>query len=172
MIKYRFKDDEPLTIKAADKANPQKIGEALTKLSANNGGHLVPSAVVEAARDAKSILHRHFEWNDKTAADKFRVDQARSLIRSIHVESPDSESGVARAFLSIREKSGVSYRTIEDVLSSADLQQRVLAQAEKDLLAFEIRYQNLEDVCGLIRVARERLAVRRKLAGQDNRASA
>ena len=170
MIKYRFKEDEPLTIKAADKANPQKIGEALTKISAVNGGHLVPAAVVDAARDTKSVLHRHFEWNDKAAAEKFRLDQARSLIRCIHVESEDTEIGATRAFLSIRDKSGVSYRTIADVLNSADLQQRLLAQAEKDLLAFEARYQNLEDICSLIRAARERLAVRRQ-AGQDNRAS-
>jgi hypothetical protein len=171
MIKYRFKEDEPLTIKAADKANPQKIGEALTKISAVNGGHLIPSAVVDAARDTKSVLHRHFEWNDKNAAEKYRLDQARTLIRCIHVESDDAESGVTRAFLSIRDKSGTSYRTITDVLNSADLQQRVLAQAEKDLLAFEARYQNLEDICSLIRAARERIAVRRS-AGQDNRASA
>jgi hypothetical protein len=171
MIKYRFKEDEPLTIKAADKANPQKIGEALTKISASNGGHLVPSAVVEAARDAKNVLHRHFEWNDKTAAEKFRLDQARSLIRCIHVESDDTESGVTRAFLSIREKSGISYRTVEDVLNSADLQSRLLAQAERDLISFETRYKNLSDICDLIRQARERLAVRRQ-AGQDNRVNA
>lgn len=168
MIKYRFKEDEPLTIKAADKANPQKIGEALSLISATNSGHLVPAAVVHAARETKSVLHRHFEWTDKIAAEKYRLDQARSLIRCIHIESEDTESGVTRAFLSIRDKSGVSYRTITDVLNSSDLQQRVLAQAERDLLAFEARYQNLEDICGLIRAARERLAVRRK-AGQDNR---
>lgn len=171
MIKYRFKEDEPLTIKAADKANPQKIGEALGKIAEVSGGHLVPGAVVNAARDTKHVLHRHFEWADKVAAEKYRLDQARSLIRCIHVESEDAESGVTRAFLSIREKSGVSYRTISDVMNSADLQQRILAQAEKDLLAFEARYQNLADICGLIRVARERLAVRRQVAGQDSRAS-
>ena len=70
MIKYWFKEDEPLTIKSADKANPQKIGEALTAISVTHGGHLVPAAVVDAARDTKSILHRHFEWNDKAAAEK------------------------------------------------------------------------------------------------------
>jgi hypothetical protein len=171
MIKYRFKEDEPLTIKAADKANPQKIGEALTAISATNGGHLIPSAVVQAARDAKSVLHRHFEWTDKVAAEKYRLDQARSLIRCIHVESDNTESGVARAFLSIREKDGTSYRSIDDVMNSADLQSRVLAQAERDLLAFENRYRNLSEVCDLIREARERLAARRK-GGQDNRAVA
>lgn len=169
-VKYTFKEDAVLNIKAASKANPQVIGEALEAISAKAGGHLMPSAVVDVARDRKNPLHRHFEWDDEVAAEAFRLDQARSLIRCIHVASDDTESGVARAFLSIREKDGTSYRSISDVLSSADLQQRVLAQAEKDLLAFESRYQSLQDVCELVRSARERLAVRRR-AGQDNRAS-
>lgn len=167
-IRYSFKSDEPLTIKAAAKASAQKLGEALALVAEKSSGHLMPKDVVEAARDKKSPLHKHFEWDNQIAADKFRLDQARSLIRSIHVESADTESGVARAFLSIREKDGTSYRTIGDVLKSADLQQRVLAAAEKDLLAFENRYSSLEDICGLIRQARERLSARRA-AGPDNR---
>jgi hypothetical protein len=170
-IKYVFKEDGILSIKGKDKADPQVIGEALSKISEAAGGHLIPGAVVDAARDRKSPLHPHFEWSDKVAAEAFRVDQARSLIRCIHVSTDETESGVARAFLSVRDKEGTSYRTISDVLSSADLQQRILAQAERDLLAFENRYQSLQDICDLIRQARERLAVRRS-AGQDSRASA
>lgn len=171
-IKYTFKTDEPLAIKAADKASAQKIGEALAIITEKSKGHLVPLAVVEAARDRKSVLHKHFEWSDELAAEKYRLDQARSLIRSIHVEGADTKDGIVRAYLSIREKSGVSYRSIGDVLNSADLQQRVLAQAEKDLLAFEARFAKLEDVCSLVRAARERLSARRAVAGQDNRTSA
>ena len=160
-MKYVFDSDHVLTIKAADKANPQKIGEALEKVSAQSSGRLEPKAVVDAARDRKSVLHRHFEWRDEVAAEQYRLDQARSLIRSIHVESVDAESGVARAFLSVHEKSGTAYRSLGDVLASADLQARVLARAEQDLLAFESRYRSLEDVCGIIRQARERLSERR-----------
>lgn len=171
MIRYTFKDDELLTIKSADKANPQKIGEELAAISQKLGGHLVPSAVVDDARDHKSVLHSHFEWSDQVAAEKYRLDQARSLIRSIHVENPDTESGVARAFISIREKSGVSYRTLGDVLKSSDLQQKVLAAAERDLVAFENRYRSLEDICATIRAAREQISARRSEMGQDNRAT-
>lgn len=172
MIKYTFKTDEPLTIKAADKANAQRIGEALAVVTEKNKGHLTPIAVVEAARDRKSVLHRHFEWDDKIAAEKHRAAQARDLIRSIHVENADSEDGLSRAYLSIREKDGTSYRTIGDVLGSADLQSRVLAQAERDLISFENRFSQLQDICALVRAVRERIAARRVVAGQDTRASA
>ena len=161
MIKYTFKDDEILTIKSADKADPNKIGQALEAITVKAGGHLTPTSIVEAARDRKSVLHRHFEWDDKVAAESFRLDQARSLVRSIHVESADAETGTARAFLSVRTKEGTSYRALGEILASGDLQARVLAQAERDLLAFENRYKALEDICSLIREARERLSARR-----------
>lgn len=169
MTRYVFDPDQVLSIKAKDKANPQKIGEALERVSAQAGGRLEPRAVVDAARDRKSILHRHFEWRDDVAAEQYRLEQARSLVRSIHVENVDAESGVARAFLSVREKEGVAYRSIGDILGSADLQSRILAQAERDLLAFETRYKSLEDICGLIRQARERLSNRR--SANESRAS-
>src|SRR5207244_3697017 len=151
MVRYVFKEDAVLTIKGADKADPQKIGEALAAISDKAGGHLTPDAVVAAARERRSPLHRHFEWDDATAAEKYRVDQARSLIRSVHLSHEDSEDGMARAFLSVREKGGTSYRALADVLNSADLQRRVLDAAERDLLSFETRYKSLSDICNLIR---------------------
>lgn len=168
MIRYTFKSDEPLTIKSARRASAQKIGEALRSITDQSGGKLTPKAVVDAASAKTSVLHRHFEWDDSKAAHQFRLDQARSLIRSIHVENPDTESGVVRGFLSIRDGGKTAYRTVEDVLTSADLQSRILSSAERDLLAFETRYQSLSEVCQLVRAARERLAARRG-AGHDQR---
>lgn len=172
MIKYSFKEDEILAIKGADKANPQKIGEALADISAKAGGHLTPAAVVDAAKDRKSVLHRHFEWDDAVAANQFRLDQARSVIRAIHVENADASSGMARAFVSIREKDGTSYRSMEDVLASSDLQSRLLAKAEADLIAWEHRYQSLEEVCNLVRAARERLSAQRSRQSPESRTAA
>lgn len=159
MIRYAFKD-EPLTIKAKAKAQPQKIGEALASIAAANKGHLTPKAVVSEARNNRSVLHKHFEWDDQVAAGKYRLDQARVLIRSIHIVSADEETD-APAFISIAEKGGVSYRTLQDVLDSADLQAQALKQAERDLDAFERRYKQFEDLCEVIRSAREIVSKRR-----------
>lgn len=160
-MKYVFREDEILTIKARDKANPQKIGEALENVSARSGGRLAPKAVVDAARDRKSVLHRHFEWRDEIAAEQYRLEQARGLIRSISVENTDTSTGYARAFVSVRDRDGTSYRGLEEVLGSQDLQQKVLAAAERDLLAWENRYRDLQDICSLVREARERLSAKR-----------
>ena len=166
-MRYFFKDD-PLPIKDAKDADPQKIGEALAALSDKAGGELTPKAVVEAAADPKHVLHRHFEWNDKAAAEKYRLDQAREIIRCIRVEDGDEDEPV-RAFLSVSGKGGISYRTVQDVKKSSDLQLAVLKAAERDLEAFERRYRDLTDVCDLVRSARSSVKRRRdKLETRPN----
>ena len=158
-MEYVFKDG-PVTIKNAKKADPQKIGTALAKIAEQQKGRLTPPAVVEAARDTRNPLHKHFEWDDAVAAESYRLDQARMLIRSVALVG-DGEDDARPAFLSIADKGGTSYRTVQDVLDSADLQSAVLAAAERDLAAFEKRYRALGDICELIRDAREKVASRR-----------
>ena len=49
-------------------------------------GRLDAQKVVKAARDEASALHSFFEWDDTEAAGKYRLDQARELIREVRVE--------------------------------------------------------------------------------------
>lgn len=157
MVAYVFKD-EPLRIKAAATANPQVIGEALAALAADREGHLTPSAVVEAAQYSLSPLHAHFEWDDATAAHAHRLDQARELIRVIRIDEGEQSPP---AFVSISDASGVSYRPVAEVRASSSLQLVVLKQAERDLVAFQRRYRELADICGLVKVAQEKVNARR-----------
>jgi hypothetical protein len=165
MIKYVF-SDRPLSIKNAKTANPQKIGEALEEITATNNGRLEPDKIVAAARKDKR-LNPYFEWNNAKAADAYRLEQARELVRLIHVENHDVETGLARGWYSIRDRDGVSYRAVAEILSSQDLQQRLMAQAEKDLLSWEARYRSISDVCEMVRVAREKLSERRAAGNRD-----
>lgn len=169
MVKYVFKDS-PVTIKNAAKADPQKIGDALAKIAESGGGELTPRAVVETARNPRNALHQFFEWDDSKAAESYRLDQARTVIRCIHAEDDDASEGHAPAFVSISDKGGTSYRTLDAVKNSADLQARVLAQAERDLEAFQKRYTALEEVCAIVRNAQAAIQARRKRS--ETRASA
>lgn len=170
-MRYVFRDDRPVTISNAKKANPQVIGEALEKITATADGKLTPHAVVEAARNQRHPLHKFFEWDDAVAAEAYRVDQAREIIRIVRVEDADAEDGNVRAFLSISDRSGTSYRRVGDVKSSVELQAIILRQAERDLEAFERRYRELKDVCDVVRTARESIAAKRT-ASDESRPSA
>jgi hypothetical protein len=145
VVKYVFREDAPIILKSGKDADPQVIGEALQKIAQLSGGELTPGAVVEAAKNRRHILHSHFEWDNVKAADAYRIDQARHLIRIIRVED-DAQDEAPRAFMSVRSESGVSYRSLGDVKKSSDFQIEVLRAAKRDLLAFRARYRGLQDV--------------------------
>jgi hypothetical protein len=156
MIRYVFR--EPLALKNADKASPQKIGEALADIAEAHSGRLTPGDVVEAARNKRSPLNPHFEWNDAAAAEQYRLDQARSLIRVVRVEDDTDEP--KRAYISIGDADGVSYRSLGEVQASTQLQLIVLKQAGRDLSAWRKRYRELADLCESVRVVEEQVSAR------------
>lgn len=167
-VTYKFREDESLTIPNAKKANPQKIGEALEAIATENAGRLTPHAIVAAASNRKNPLHPFFEWDDSAAANAYRLDQARALVRIIRVDDGASAEP-PRAFLSVSDR-GTSYRSLAEVQRSPDLQTIVLRQAERDLAAFQTRYREMADICEIIMSAREK--VRERLAKSEQRPTA
>lgn len=161
MTRYAFNGAVAGRVK---RAGPQRIGEALEAIRLEHAGELHPQAVVDGARPPESPLHRYFEWNDQRAAEAFRVDQARALIRSIRVIDDDDDRS-RPAFLSIRSDAGIAYRSIQDVLTNADLRERLLAQAKRDLDAWTERYRELREIVELVIPAREEL--RRRVEGPN-----
>lgn len=62
------------------------IGPVEIELTAlEKDGRLTPEDVVAAARNPKSALHPHFNWDNKEAAHFWRLEQARTLIRSVKI---------------------------------------------------------------------------------------
>jgi hypothetical protein len=155
MQRYVFKDG-PLTIKGSKDADPQKIGEALATIAELSGGDLRPAEVWKAAQgNPEHPCYPHFEWDIQKAAEAHWTDQARELIRCIRVDEDDGNSDPERAFLSISDKRGVSYRTLGDIRTSGYLQERLLAAAERDLDAFTVRYRAIKDLCAIVEMAKK-----------------
>lgn len=62
------------------------VRQALAALEAANKGILRPKDVVEAARPKGSVLHSSFTWDNRAAAEAHRINEARTLIRSVRVD--------------------------------------------------------------------------------------
>jgi hypothetical protein len=54
-------------------------------------GVCTPKALVDESRDEAAPLHDVFEWDDEAAAESYRVEQARSVIRSVVVTYEESK---------------------------------------------------------------------------------
>jgi hypothetical protein len=61
--------------------------DKLIEIAGKNGGRLTAEAIVEDARNPESILHECFEWDDSIAAELYRIEQARAMVRSVRVET-------------------------------------------------------------------------------------
>ena len=108
-------------------------------------GLLKPSSVVEAARDVNSPLHSHFEWNDGEAAEKWREEQARNLIRSITIEVDAGQPVTVRAYISIPSDraDGSGYRSFADVMSSSVLRSQLASEIESKIDQWQKRAEIL-----------------------------
>lgn len=100
----------------------------LTRMAKRNGGVLKVEDVLEEARDENSILHRHFEWDNTEAAEKYRQIQARSLIQKCQIKLVTTDPVVVRAFVSLptdRENGG-GYRLTSDVVNDEQLKAEMM----------------------------------------------
>lgn len=96
-------------------------------------GLLKPEQVLEFAKsNPESALHSEFEWNDAEAANQFRVQQARELIRVYVTVLPQTLQRV-RGFLSVPSDraNGGGYRQTEDVLKNDVLRQQMIEDTLK-----------------------------------------
>jgi hypothetical protein len=128
----------------------QKAGEELERIRVKHNGRLEPEWVVHNAKSPRNPLHDLFEWDDNVAAQNFRVDQARSVIRSVEVvveEAPQMRP--TRAFVSVVQERDRSYTSVQHAMSDDDLRNQLLAQAYTELEAWQKRYAELIELADL-----------------------
>lgn len=130
----------------------QTAGEELDRIYRENG-RLEPAKIVDESRDISAPLHSCFEWDDVTAAEKYRQTQAQMIVRSIVTvqETPNREPIETRAFVSVRQE----YKPIEVVTSSEDQMQELLRTALAELMAFRRKYSILSELASVMRAIDE-----------------
>lgn len=125
--------------------------QALQDLHDRHDG-LTPRLVLDTAREPSHVLHSHFEWDNDEAAERYRLDQARALIRSFKVvyREDDNARRKVRAFVSTVSETGPVYRATEQVLSDAFARDLLLRGLERDTQALRRKYGHLEEFAAII----------------------
>ena len=122
-----------------------------------NKENIAPEYLLDASRAEKAPLHCCFEWNDSVAAEKYRVDQAKELIRAIRVEiikDVDKTPVVIRPFINVSDGNDKGYFvSIKTALENKDYRINIFNNAAEDLKTFKARYgmySELFEVCTAI----------------------
>ena len=117
-----------------------------------SGEELTPQAVVNASRDEDAPLHKEFEWRDDIAAEKYRCQQAQSMIRNlVIVNATDEEEHpkYERAYVSTPGGKNV-YHTIQATLNNEVWKEHLLMTAKREMEQFIAKYRRIESLAGVI----------------------
>lgn len=127
---------------------PDLIKQELEALTEANNGILQPEAVVEYAKDPNTALHSRFEWDDTEAAKRYRVWQARQLIKVTVNILPNESETEYQVFVSLKSDryNGGGYRALVDVMSDDQLRKQLLTQAYADFKVWQKKYQDLKEL--------------------------
>lgn len=120
----------------------QAVGETLETLRLEHG-RLTPIAVVEIASDERSPIHKYFTWDDSTAANEYRLWEARSLIRSVTVTVEEREP--VSAFVNVRAD-GQYYQSVEVLATNDTEYSAAVRDAGRRLASAKAGYEELQHI--------------------------
>lgn len=137
-------------ILAVTKKQEMTILEELTLIADSNNGFIDPVKVVEYARSPDTALHSKFEWDDTEAAEKYRIWQARMIIRAEVEVITEANDTPSRRFVSLlddrKADTDRGYRAMVSVLSDEALRMKLLDEAKRDMLLFRRKYSMLKEL--------------------------
>lgn len=138
-------------VKGLQKVPAQVAGEVCEWLENSEQG-LSPRTLLDASRDANAPLHNEFEWNDSEAAERYREQQAGSIIRNLYIVSAERrEEDTARAFVSVHtEQKQGTYHNLKVVLDNEAMREKLFASAKRDMQSFIAKYKTLEVLSNVI----------------------
>lgn len=115
-------------------------------------GALTPANIVEAARDDGHPLHHRFEWDDAIAGEKYRLQQARQLIRVVRETYTDGQGRPAdvRTFHAIPREAGMVYEPVQEVIAD-DIATKILMQSmEREWRQLKARYERFGEFRSMV----------------------
>ena len=122
--------------------NAQLVAEEVMAI----GDSATPQQILDKARDKTTELHKCFEWDNAVAAEKYRLQQARTIMCHLVIEDdkPEDERPVVRYFYNIGTSEG--YKPTAVIIKNLDEYGALLEQAKRDLKAFEKKYHGLTEL--------------------------
>ena len=122
----------------------------LKRIAAKHKGNLHAEDVVAFARNPITALHSHFDWEDSEAAAKWRLHQARNVIRVCVQYEPSIKKSV-KVFVSLipDRQAGEGYKALSVMIRNAEDRAQLLADALAELETFRHKYSALKELAGV-----------------------
>ena len=127
-------------------ADAQKVADEIDLIQRDEDGNLKSQQIVDAARDSNSELHKCFEFDDAVAGEKYRLIQARDIIRHFvikHTNDKGEEQNI-RTFQITTVTN--HYEPTRVIMKNPDEYAALLARAKEELRYIKRRYETLTEL--------------------------
>ncbi len=149
-----------------------KFQDMLEEIAGDNEGNITPQKIVDRARPKNSPNHSVFEWNNKVAGEKYRLEQSKLAVRNVKAiyEDEQGEEKEIRAWTSIVDPDPDSKKRVYvdtfEAMNEKEIREQMLMQALQGLISWRKKwaeYAELAEACELVEQAQK--AARLVIAG-------
>jgi len=137
---------EKIQYKNTEKFTPEVIGEVL-EVQVKYG--LTADSLLKKASKKSSSLYEFFDWDNSSAGEKWRLQQARVLINEIKIIVDDKEMyAFENVNVSIIEKESSSreYKSIVEIINNANYRQQLIQRALFEAIYWKNRHSELTEL--------------------------
>lgn len=127
------------------KADAQKVAEEIRTI----GDEVTPEQIVEMARNEETELHKCFDWDDQSAAEKWRKQQARQILCYLVIKEETQENGSVPLRVFYKNDVG-GYKPSERIFRQPDEYQKLLQTAYAELRMFKAKYARLQELSEIL----------------------
>jgi hypothetical protein len=121
-------------------------------------GFVTPEKVLEKAKDKNTELYNAFEWDDKKAAHKYRIDIAGNIIRSIiTIEETDDEPIVYRSWEHVKTEEESGYLPIKKVMHDESYREQVFKNIFREITYLKNKAESYENAFPVMNKVSRRL---------------
>lgn len=132
---------EVITWAFPHKGNAEKCYRECETLS-----EITPENVLDKARDDSTELHKCFEWDNSIAGEKYRLIQARDVIRHFVVEYKKDEEEPQKIRTYQISTTTNQYKPTRVILQNPDEYSALLERAKDELRDIQRRYNTLAEL--------------------------
>ena len=128
------------------KADAQKCADEIMEICEELES-ATPQQILEKARDSNTELHKCFTWDDTEAAEKWRISEARAVVRNLKIIEQKSdkqpEPTTIRVFYKTDNESG--YKPTKLILKKPDEYKVLVERCRSELLAIKQKFNSISE---------------------------
>lgn len=132
------------------KVPAEVVGNTLEDIE-KNAGAVTKELFLDASRPDSSPTHSLFDWDDKSAAEKYRLVQSGRIINNLVVtikksKNDDPIATKAVVNVSVKDKEKATFVSTIKAMSDEGQRNNVLRRALHEMQAYEDRYRSFKEL--------------------------